>query len=149
MRHLIGYLLFISILLLGIFFKSGFELNVAGLSIWGVFSALIAIPFYFESQKGKTPTRFEHSLASTWLVARRIICFTGSIVCLAILVFASGQDHPNIAVQVLFLAFAIMFLWVGIYGAGESRGFQDDVYFHELRKKRYDVNQPNPSVKRD
>lgn len=149
MSHLIGYLSIISFLLLGTFLKSDFEFTVTGLSIWAVFSALIAIPFYFESRESKAPSKFERTSASLWVIFRRIICFTGSIVCIVGLVVTTKHGQSNLAVQATLLLFSLMFIWVGVFGGGKSRGFQDDVYFHELRKKRYERNKPGPSINRD
>jgi hypothetical protein len=70
---------------------------------------------------------------------RRVVCFTAASIFLGIVVFALVSPRLDLPWSVFIFAGILggMFVWWGIFGAGNARTFSDDKPVHNERKKRY------------
>lgn len=108
---------------------------------------LIGTWWIFHSNRLNPPTLFERTVATVWLLIRRIVCFAGALLFLvgaSILAFnlatsATQMDTFTRLGYALFMLFASVFcVWAAIYGQGPRRGaWKDDVALHRKNKKRY------------
>jgi len=111
--------------------------------VWLLFCGLLAIPFYFKSRKNKPPSSAEKIVAASWLIIRRLVCFSASLLFGAVTLTVAHQiiiQKPSGEVYLVFAGSAILTafcIWWGVFGTGESRSAFDDRPMHEERKKRY------------
>lgn len=122
------------------FLKMGTLQGACFMAGWTAPFALIA--GYFASRSGRQPSKTERVLAKGWLFFRRTVCFVGAtcmgLLSVAMLVVAITKRDGGAAFAAgCFLLLCSLFVWWGIYGAGNAKSFSDDRPVHEERRKRY------------
>lgn len=106
-------------------------------------AALIAVAVYFRSREGHAPTSTERRAALAWLLLRRLVCFSASLLCVVVAAlcgYAALQSVSAMAMigSVLALSMAFVFAHWGRYGTGRPHSsVADDKPVHEARRKRY------------
>jgi hypothetical protein len=115
--------------------------------VFGFTAAIVGIYWLFHSNRSNPPTLFEKAVATTWLLARRVVCFAGALlflvgaVVLAFNLITSARQINTLTRlgYALFMLFVSAFcVWAAIYGQGPRRGaWKDDVALHSKNKKRY------------
>lgn len=107
-------------------------------------AVLIGTWWLFHSNRSNLPTLFEKTVATGWLLIRRVVCFAGALLCFVgavMLVFTSATQIDTFTRlgYALFMLLASAFcVWAAIYGQGPRRGdWKDDVALHHKNKKRY------------
>ncbi|MDD2761731.1 MAG: hypothetical protein PHH11_15745 [Methylomonas sp.] len=107
--------------------------------------ALVAVAFgisnYFNSRKTDEPSRIEAVAAFTWLLIRRVVCFTAAFIFAAAaigMLFDTDGWAERLVRSGLSLMMAVFFGWVGVYGQGWNRyKITDDLALHRKNKDRY------------
>lgn len=107
-------------------------------------AALFGVHYYFQSRRGKPPSKVERFFAAVWLLVRRVSCF-GMAFCLwgggGVLIYRIVVGAaPLLSLFWLGILVPIGYLFVhwGIYGRGYKKyDVLDDKPVHDERKKRY------------
>lgn len=110
-------------------------------------AVVIGTWWLFHSNRSNPPTLFEKTIATGWLLIRRVVCLAGALLFLVgavMLAFNLGASATQIDTftrlgYALFMFFVSAFcVWAAIYGQGPRRGaWKDDVALHHKNKKRY------------
>lgn len=107
-------------------------------------AALIGVHAYFHSRRHRPPSKVERGLAMLWLVIRRLLCFSmtlllwGGAVYMGYLVLTRTASPSLLWWCAGLLPFGYIFLHLGLYGAGYKRyDWSEDKSVHAERKRRY------------
>lgn len=122
-----------------IYYYSG--INADSIFMFSFMAFLFGMPYYFNSRKTKDSGKFEKLAAATWVIFRRLICFSIAVLTFygaVKLAFFSEVLFSEIKLSLVLFSSSIACAWIGLYGRARRVGsFNDDVILHTEKKNRY------------
>ena len=99
--------------------------------------------WYVSPTRRSTPGKIQKVLARTWILFRRLICFTGAAFCLLVIYIILISDESighRILSSLIVLALSIFFVYVGVIGQGwNQNSLTDDFSLYKKVKEKYGI----------
>ena len=113
--------------------------------LWFSISVVVSIAclfcWYISPDRTGEPTKIQKVIATTWVIVRRIVSFTGAVFCVfaTYVIWISAESiYSKLLGSLTFILLSVFFVYVGIVGQGWNQyGMSDDLSLYNKIKKKY------------
>ena len=108
-----------------------------------VVAACCLFCWYLSPTRLPTPSKIQKILAKTWILFRRLICFTGAGFGLLVIYIMLVSDESlgyRILSSLAVLVLSVFFVYVGVVGQGWNQySLNDDFSLYKKIKEKYGI----------